>query len=115
MAIFLGVSAAPERILLSKISYAPVQHSPLHQKVLLCSKEFKRKTCGISSQSGPGSPFRDVEGVCYDPLAAAEGGGELVAGAGPHPGPLLRPADGVQGGGGRRHHRRVHRGVLPEY
>ena len=27
MAIFLGVSAAPERILLSKISYAPVQHS----------------------------------------------------------------------------------------
>ena len=36
MAIFLGVSAAPERILLSKISYAPVQHSSLHQKVLLC-------------------------------------------------------------------------------
>ena len=36
MAIFLGVSAAPERILLSKISYAPVQHSFLHQKVLLC-------------------------------------------------------------------------------
>ena len=35
MAIFLGVSAAPERILLSKISYAPVQHSSLHQKVLL--------------------------------------------------------------------------------
>ena len=28
MAIFLGVSAAPERILLSEISYAPVQHSP---------------------------------------------------------------------------------------
>ena len=27
MAIFLGVSAAPKRILLSKISYAPVQHS----------------------------------------------------------------------------------------
>ena len=27
MAIFLGVSAAPERNLLSKISYAPVQHS----------------------------------------------------------------------------------------
>ena len=27
MAIFLGVSAAPERILLSEISYAPVQHS----------------------------------------------------------------------------------------
>ena len=27
MAIFLGVSAAPERIFLSKISYAPVQHS----------------------------------------------------------------------------------------
>ena len=38
MAIFLGVSAAPERILLSKISYAPapVQHSSLHKKVLLC-------------------------------------------------------------------------------
>ena len=36
MAIFLGVSAAPERILLSEISYAPVQHSSLHQKVLLC-------------------------------------------------------------------------------
>ena len=35
MAIFLGVSAAPERILLSKNSYAPVQHSSLHQKVLL--------------------------------------------------------------------------------
>ena len=35
MAIFLGVSAAPERILLSKISYAPVQHSSLNQKVLL--------------------------------------------------------------------------------
>ena len=28
MAIFLEVSAAPERILLSEISYAPVQHSP---------------------------------------------------------------------------------------
>ena len=27
MAIFLGVSAAPERILLSKISYSPVQNS----------------------------------------------------------------------------------------
>ena len=27
MAIFLGVSAAPKQILLSKISYAPVQHS----------------------------------------------------------------------------------------
>ena len=27
MAIFLRVSAAPKRILLSKISYAPVQHS----------------------------------------------------------------------------------------
>ena len=37
MAIFLGVSAAPERILLSKISYAPVQHSTLQQKVLLWS------------------------------------------------------------------------------
>ena len=37
MAIFLGVSAAPERILLSKISYAPVQHSSLHHKVLLCA------------------------------------------------------------------------------
>ena len=35
MAIFLGVSAAPEHILISKISYAPVQHSSLHQKVLL--------------------------------------------------------------------------------
>ena len=35
MVIFLGVSAAPERIFLSKVSYAPVQHSSLHQKVLL--------------------------------------------------------------------------------
>ena len=37
MAIFLGVSAAPERNLLSRISYAPVQNSSLHHKVLLCA------------------------------------------------------------------------------
>ena len=77
MAIFLGVSAALERILLSEISYAPVQHSSLHQKVLLCT--VYRAEC---------TDLHAAAGVLPVVLPLPAGGA-----AGPGPGPL--------GGGGQ--------------
>ena len=41
MAIFLGVSAAPERSLLREISYAPVQHSLSQPESCIVSASLK--------------------------------------------------------------------------
>ena len=74
MAIFLGVSAAPERILLSEIRYAPVQHSSPNQIVLLWGVMpfqhsvliVKALLLGANSREDPSGPnsrglFRDCQ------------------------------------------------------